>query len=145
MQARLACGSMVLFFLFPTTFAQRANVVGKRRGSSALPEAKAALYLVICLNERPDSPAAAWYMMFFFTKILHNVQIFVKKDGIFHPAGGEMSFRVSDRVTRVNKTCKLYCCRRPDDPVPTAAAAAAPLCTDAEGPRQTSCLRMSYH
>jgi len=37
---------------------------------------------------KPASPAAAWYTF----------------SGIFHPAGGAMSFRVSDRVTRVNYT-----------------------------------------
>jgi len=55
----------------------------------------------VCLDERPDSPAAAWYMMFFFTKILHKVQNFREKDGIFRPAGGEISFRVRDRVSPV--------------------------------------------
>jgi len=37
----------------------------------------------------------------FFHKNLHFVQIFVKKDGFFRPAGGDMSFRVHDRATPV--------------------------------------------
>jgi hypothetical protein len=33
-----ACGSVVLLFLFPKTFAHSANVLGTKIGSSALPE-----------------------------------------------------------------------------------------------------------
>jgi hypothetical protein len=42
---------------------------------------------------KPDAPAAAWYFVFSFSQkccILCN--IFVKKKGIFCPAGGEISF-----------------------------------------------------
>jgi len=39
--------------------------------------------------------------MIFFTKCLHVVQTFREKGGLFRPAGGEISFRVRDRVTPV--------------------------------------------
>jgi hypothetical protein len=39
--------------------------------------------------------------LIFCTKKLHFVQIFVQKHGIFHPAGGEMTFWVSNCVTPV--------------------------------------------
>jgi hypothetical protein len=51
---------------------------------------------------KPDSPAAAWYFLFFFTKILYDVQNFVKKNDFFRPAGGEISFWVSNRVSPVS-------------------------------------------
>jgi|GEM_PF-2317517 len=44
----------------------------------------------ICLYEWPDSPAAAWYSF-----------VFCPKTGIFRPAGGAISFWVSNRVPRV--------------------------------------------
>ncbi|GEM_PF-696929 len=51
---------------------------------------------------KPDSPAAAWCFFAFFTKIsAHRAKIFVKKNEIFCPAGGEIRFRIRDRVTRV--------------------------------------------
>jgi hypothetical protein len=41
-------------------------------------------------------------LFFFFTKnVAQSATFFVKKHGIFRPAGGEICFRVSDRVTRV--------------------------------------------
>jgi hypothetical protein len=57
-EARLACGSMVLFYLFH--------------------------------------------------KKIHTVNFFVKKNGIFRPAGGEMLCRVSERVTCVNNRSVRY-------------------------------------
>jgi uncharacterized membrane protein len=51
---------------------------------------------------KPASPAAAWYFFVFSTKIFaQRAEIFVEKNEIFRPAGGEIRFRVSDRVTRV--------------------------------------------
>jgi hypothetical protein len=37
----------------------------------------------------------------FFIKHLHNVQMFYEKDGVFRPDGGDINFRVRDRVSRV--------------------------------------------
>jgi len=58
--------------------------------------------LGVCAREWPVSPAAAWYVCFFFTKHLHNVQMFCEKDGSFRPAGGDINFRVRDRVAPVS-------------------------------------------
>jgi hypothetical protein len=41
-----------------------------------------------------------------FTKNLHFVYFFVNKNGVFHPAGGEISFWIRNRITRV--TDKTY-------------------------------------
>jgi hypothetical protein len=70
------------------------------------------------------SPAAAWYLFYFFTKNLLWEQIFCEKDGpfpvflgnmwlfephvsqkgyFFRPAGGEKNSLMEDRVTRVNE------------------------------------------
>jgi len=51
---------------------------------------------------KPDSPAAAWYFFVFLQKICTKCKFFARKDGIFRPAGGDISFRGRDRVTRVN-------------------------------------------
>ena len=52
---------------------------------------------------KPNSPGAAWYMLIFFSQNICTVyKCFVKKDGIFRPAGGGISCRINDRVTRVN-------------------------------------------
>jgi hypothetical protein len=50
-------------------------------------------------NKWPDSPAAAWYAMIFFTKFLHVVQKFREKDGLFRPAGGEVHLQVENCVS----------------------------------------------
>jgi hypothetical protein len=70
-----------------------------------------------CRTRTPASPAAAWYFFVFFTQIFTpRAKIYVKKDGFFHPAGGELgcsSRRLclssdqterlnADRVTRVS-------------------------------------------
>jgi hypothetical protein len=43
----------------------------------------------ICLDNRPDSPAAGWKIPFFFTKILHVVQNFCEKEKVYHAAAGD--------------------------------------------------------
>jgi hypothetical protein len=37
----------------------------------------------------------------FLQKKFHNAKFFVKKNGIFHPAGGDISFQGSVRVRRL--------------------------------------------
>jgi len=40
-------------------------------------------------------------LFYLFPETLHFVQSFRKKNGRFRPAGGEISFRVNDRLTRM--------------------------------------------
>jgi hypothetical protein len=56
----------------------------------------------VCQTRKPDSPAAAWYFFIFFTKMLHCVQHFCEKDGIFRPAGGGI---LSDQEPRNSCQC----------------------------------------
>jgi hypothetical protein len=61
-----------------------------------------------CVQVEAHSPAVAWYAFFFFTKKLHCVQLFCKKDGICRPAGGGISCRLNDCVSRVSLCFLCY-------------------------------------
>jgi hypothetical protein len=50
---------------------------------------------------KSDPPAAAWYFFIFFQNIWLSEPNVLEKNVPFRPAGGEIRFRVSDRVTPV--------------------------------------------
>jgi hypothetical protein len=52
----------------------------------------------VCFDERPDSPAAAWYCFILFPNIRTLCECLGTSIGIFRPAGGDISHQTQDHL-----------------------------------------------
>ncbi len=87
---------------------------------------------------KSDSPAAAWYFFFLLHTKIHNMNFLCKRSRIFRPAGGEIHFRVRDRVNSINEPLAIMPgvpsrCANPARPVWPPRFASCTACV--RGPR----------